>query len=183
SLVIIVKPLEESPDRIDTEGIRLSLVAILRNHPGSVNPIIKSNNLLNNAIAMQQANQRRATEALMRNYRGELCECSQSNFFLVRGNVVLTPPSDAGLLEGITRAFILEIGRQEGIDVREATLFPTDLDTADEAFITSTVRELSPVVGVDDRVIGSGRPGPMTGRLLQAYRQRARVGAKTATVD
>lgn len=183
SLVIIVKPLEESLDGIDREGIRLALVPILRNHPGSVNPIIKSNNLLNNAIAMQQANQRHATEALMCNYRGELCECSQSNFFLVREDVVLTPPSDAGLLEGITRAFIFEIGQQEGIDVREATLFPEDLDTADEAFITSTVRELSPVVQVDDRTIGSGRPGPLTRRLLQAFRQRARVGAKTATVD
>ncbi len=183
SLVIIVKPLEESPDRIEREGIRLSLVPILRNHPASVDPIIKSNNLLNNAMAMQQANQRHATEALMCNYRGELCECSQSNFFLVRDGVALTPPSSAGLLEGITRAFMFEIGQQQKIDVREATLLPEDLDTADEAFITSTVRELSPVVRVDDRVIGTGRPGPITLRLLQAYRQCARVGAGTAAVD
>src|SRR5215208_2486323 len=102
SLVIIVKPLEEVPARVDQEGIAISLVPILRNHPGSVNPIIKSNNLLNNAMAMQQANQRGGEEALMCNYRGELSECAQSNFFLVRDGQVLTPPTGAGLLEGIT---------------------------------------------------------------------------------
>ena len=178
SLVIIVKPLEEPSPRIETDGIRIALVPVLRNHPGSVDPIIKSNNLLNNAIAMQQANAHAAEEALMCNYRGELAECSQSNFFMIRNGAVLTPPSEAGLLEGITRAFLFELGREEGIEVREATLFPHDLDTADEAFITSTTRELSPVVRVDDRVVGSGRPGPITARLLAAYRARALASAR-----
>jgi branched-chain amino acid aminotransferase len=178
SLIIIAKPLEEPPARVEADGIRISLVPILRNHPGSVNPIIKSNNLLNNAIAMQEANRHGAEEALMCNYRGELSECSQSNFFLVRGGVVLTPPSDAGLLEGITRAFLFEIGREDGIEVREDTLFPADLAAADEAFITGTTREISPVVRVDDRVIGSGRPGPVTIRLLTLYRQRARESTR-----
>lgn len=173
SLVIIVKPLDEPPARVDTEGIHLGLVSILRNHPGSVDPRIKSNNLLNNAIAMQQANRAQAEEALMCNYRGELSECSQSNFFLVRDGAVLTPPTEAGLLEGITRAFIFELGRAEGIDIREATLRPEDLGSADEAFITSTTREISPVVSVDRRQIGPGRPGPLTRRLLDAYRTRA----------
>jgi branched-chain amino acid aminotransferase len=173
SLVIIVKPVDEPPVRVDTEGIRLSLVQILRNHPGSVNPVIKSNNLLNNAIAMQQANGAGAEEALMCNYRGELAECSQSNFFMVRDGVVLTPPSEAGLLEGITRAFIFELGREAGIDVREAALRPSELETADEAFITSTTRELSPVVRIDDRPVGTGAPGPITKQLLAAYRARA----------
>ena len=174
SLVIIVKPLEEVPERVDRDGIALSLVRIMRNHPGSVNPIIKSNNLLNNAMAMQEANQQGAEEALMCNYRGELAECSQSNFFLVRDGAALTPKSEAGLLEGITRAFLFEIGREAGVDVREATLYPKDLETAEEAFITSTTRELSPVVRIDDRVIGSGRPGPITRRLLDTYRRHAR---------
>ena len=173
SLVIIVKPLDEVVLRVEAEGIVLSVVPILRNHPGSVNPIIKSNNLLNNAIAMQQANRRGAEEALMCNYRGELSECSQSNFFLVRDGVVLTPKSEAGLLEGITRAFIFDLGREAGLDVRDATLYPTDLETADEAFITSTTRELSPVVRIDDRVIGTGKPGPITIQLLKAYRKHA----------
>ena len=173
SVVIIVKALEEVPPAVDTDGIRISLVPILRNHPGSVNPIIKSNNLLNNAIAMQQAKRTGAEEALMCNHRGELSECSQSNFFLVRGGTVLTPPLSAGLLEGITRGFVFDLAAEQGIDAREETLHPADLDTADEAFITGTTRELSPVVQIDDRVVGSGKPGPITLRLLQAYRRQA----------
>ncbi len=151
SLVIIVKPLEEVPERLTREGIVISLVDVLRNHPGSVNPIIKSNNLLNNALAMQAAYRRGGEEALMCNYRGELSECSQSNFFMVRGGAAITPASDAGLLEGVTRAFLFEVGRDVGVDVRAQTLYPADLQTADEAFITSTTRELSPVVRIDER--------------------------------
>ena len=173
SLVIIVKPLDEPPPRVFAEGIKISLVPILRNHPGSVNPIIKSNNLLNNALAMQEAHRRGGEEALMCNYRGELSECSQSNFFLVRRGVALTPASEAGLLEGVTRAFLFDVGHHAGVEVRDATLYPDDLDTADEIFITSTTRELSPVVAVDDRIIGGGRPGPIFQTLLTGYRKRA----------
>jgi branched-chain amino acid aminotransferase len=173
TLVIIVKPLDEVPARVTDEGVRISLVGVLRNHPGSVNPIIKSNNLLNNALAMQEAYRRGGEEGLMCNYRGELSECAQSNFFLVRGGVALTPKSEAGLLEGVTRAFLFEVGREVGVDVREETLYPKDLDTADEAFITSTTRELSPVVRIDDRVVGSGMPGPVSQKLLAGYRRKA----------
>ena len=174
SLVIIVKPLEEPPARLFAEGIRVALVPILRNHPESVNPIIKSNNLLNNALAMQEANRRGAEEALMCNYRGELSECSQANFFIVRGDVALTPATEAGLLEGLTRTFLFEVGQDVGVEVRSAVLYPKDLESADEAFITSTTRELSPVTRIDERVIGSGTPGPVTLRLLEGYRTRAR---------
>ena len=173
SLIIIVKPLEEPPARVFNEGIRISLVPILRNHPGSVNPLIKSNNLLNNALAMQEAYRRGAEEGLMCNYRGELSECSQANFFMVRGGVALTPKSKAGLLEGITRAFLFEVGQDVGIEVRDETLFPKDLETADEAFITSTTRELSPVTKIDDAAVGTGKPGPVTMKLLEGYRKRA----------
>jgi branched-chain amino acid aminotransferase len=173
SLVIIVKPLDDPGDRVARDGIAISLVDILRNHPGSVDPIIKSNNLLNNALAMQEAYRRGGDEALMCNYRGELSECAQSNFFMVREAVALTPRSEAGLLEGVTRAFLFEVGRDVGIEVRSETLYPRDLESADEIFITSTTRELSPVVRIDDRVIGSGRPGPVTLKLLDAYRRRA----------
>jgi branched-chain amino acid aminotransferase len=173
SLVIIVKPQEGAPARVRTDGIAVSLVPILRNHPGSVNPIIKSNNLLNNALAMQEAHRRGGEEALMCNYRGELSECSQSNIFLVRDGVALTPKSEAGLLEGITRAFLFEVCQEVGVAVRDATLVPADLESADEIFITSTTREISPVVRVDDRVIGNGRPGPITLKLWDAYHRRA----------
>ena len=127
--MIIVKPFEAPPARVFNDGIRISLVDMLRNHPKSVNPIIKSNNLLNNALAMQAAYRAGAEEALMCNYRGELTECSQANFFMVRGGAALTPKSEAGLLEGVTRAFIFELGRELGIDVREETLLPKDLET------------------------------------------------------
>jgi branched-chain amino acid aminotransferase len=172
--VIIVKPFEAYPARVYDAGIRLALVDMLRNHPRSVNPIIKSNNLMNNALAMQTAYRSGAEEALMCNYRGELTECSQSNFFLVRGGAALTPTSEAGLLEGVTRAFLFELGRDLGIDVREETLLPVDLDTADEMFITSTTRELSPVVNIDGRPVGDGKPGPITKKLTALYQQRAR---------
>ena len=171
--VIIVKPLEEPPARVFNEGIRISLVDMLRNHPKSVNPIIKSNNLLNNALAMQAAYRAGAEEALMCNYRGELTECSQANFFMVRAGAALTPKSSAGLLEGVTRAFIFELGKELGIDVREEVLLPKDLETADEMFITSTTRELSPVVNVDGRAVGTGKVGPVTRKLLGLYQQRA----------
>ena len=171
--VIIVKPFEAPPARVFQDGIRISLVEMLRNHPRSVNPLIKSNNLLNNAMAMQAAYRSGADEALMCNYRGELTECSQANFFMVRGGAVLTPPSQAGLLEGVTRAFIFELGRELGIDVREETLTPNDLDSADEMFITSTTRELSPVVNVDGRAVGSGKPGAITRRMLARYQAQA----------
>jgi branched-chain amino acid aminotransferase len=180
TLVIIVKPNEEPPERIARDGIRLSLVDVLRNHPGSVNPVIKSNNLLNNALAMQAAYRRGAEEALMCNYRGELSECSQSNFFMVRRGTALTPTSAAGLLEGVTRAFLFEVGQEIGVPVRHEVLLPKDLDTADEAFITSTTRELSPVTRIDDRIIGGGKPGPITVRLLAAYQRKARELTRAA---
>ncbi len=173
SVVIIVKPQDGVPARVRSDGIRISLVPILRNHPGSVNPIIKSNNLLNNALAMQEGHRRGGEEALMCNYRGELSECSQSNFFIVRDGVALTPRSAAGLLEGITRAFLFEVAREVGVEMRDATLVPADLESADEVFITSTTREISPVVRIDDRVIGNGKPGSITLKLWDAYHRRA----------
>ena len=173
--VIIVKPLEEPPARVFDKGINICQVGILRNHPGTVNPLIKANNLLNNALAMQEANRRGGEEGLMCNYRGELSECSQANFFMVRDGVVLTPKSEAGLLEGITRAFLFEVGKEIGVDVQEATLYPKDLDTADEAFITSTTRELSPVTRIDDRPVGTGAVGPITKRMLDGYRKQAQA--------
>ncbi len=173
SLVIIVKPFEEPPARMFDDGIKISLVSVLRNHPGAVNPIIKSNNLLNNALAMQEAHRKGAEEALMCNYRGELSECSQSNFFVVRDGVALTPRSASGLLEGLTRGFLFEVGRDVGVPVEEATLRPQDLATAQEAFITGSTRELTPVVRIDDQVVGTGRPGPVTRKLLEGFRKKA----------
>jgi branched-chain amino acid aminotransferase len=109
----------------------------------------------------------------MRNYRGELSECTTSNLFIVKDGAALTPPLTAGLLPGITREFLFEIGSDVGVPVREQVLRDEDLFGADEAFLTSTTREAVPIVTVDDRTIGTGRPGPVTKKLLEGFRKRA----------
>ena len=173
SIVVIVKPHVAPPPDVYERGVKVAIVPIIRNHPGTVSPLIKSNNLLNNALAMQEALKRGAFEGVMRNYRGELAECTTSNLFIVNAGEVLTPPLDAGLLPGITREFVLEIGKNTGVPVREAVLHDADLFGADEAFLTSSTRELVPIVQVDDRRIGNGVPGPVTRSLLESFRSRA----------
>jgi branched-chain amino acid aminotransferase len=173
SVVVIVKPNVNPSVEASERGVRAALVPIVRNHPGTVNPLIKSNNLLNNALAMQEAFRRGAFEGIMRNYKGELAECTQSNLFIVKNGAALTPPIDAGLLPGITREFLFEVGRDTGISVREAVLRDDDLFGADESFLTSTTREVVPIVRVDDRAIGSGAPGRVTRALLDGYRRKA----------
>lgn len=174
SLVIIVKPFPEPPASHFTEGISLALVSIRRNHPSALNPRIKSNNLLNNALAIQEAMRQGAEEALMLNQQNEVAECSQSNFFIVKDGIVATPPIAAGLLPGITREFVFEVGRDAGVTVEERTLQTSDLWSADEAFITGTTREITPVSKVDGRPFGDGKPGPVTRTLLEVFRTKAR---------
>lgn len=173
SVVVIAKPLVPPKPEVFERGVTVALVPIVRNHPGSVNPLIKSNNLLNNALAMQEAVRRGAFEGVMRNYRGDLAECTQSNLFVVSRGAALTPTIDSGLLPGITREFLFEVGAGLGIPVREAVLRDEDLLGAAEAFLTSTTREVVPIVRVDDRTIGSGLPGPVTRALLEGYRRKA----------
>ena len=175
TLAIIVKPHVDPPEAAYRDGVAVAIVDIIRNHPGSVNPMIKSNNLMNNALAMQEALRRGAFEGVMRNYRGELTECTTANLFVVRGGSVLTPPLDAGILPGITREFIVEIGRAAGLEVREAVLRDEDLYGAGEAFLTSTTREAVPIVMVDGRAIGTGKPGLVTRKLLEEFRRVART--------
>jgi branched-chain amino acid aminotransferase len=172
TLVIIIKPQADPPASAYERGVNVVLVPIVRNHPGSINPLIKSNNLLNNALASQEAHRLGGFEAIMRNYRGQISECSQSNLFIVKDGTTLTPPIDAGLLAGITRAFVLETGAAAGLPMREQTLLDEDLFGADEMFLTSTTREIVPIVKVSDRVIGSGVPGPVTKKLLAEFRRR-----------
>ena len=135
--------------------------------------MIKSNNLLNSALAAQQAIRRGAFEGIMRNYRGDLSECSTANVFIVKGGAALTPPLTSGLLPGITREFLFDVGKEIGVDVREVVLRDDDLFSADEAFLTSTTREAVPIVKVDERAIGDGRPGPITQALLAGFRRHA----------
>ncbi len=174
SIVIITKPHVDAPAAAYSDGVMVSLVGVMRNHPGTVNPLIKSNNLLNNALGNQEALRKGAFEAVMRNYRGEIAECSQSNIFIVKDGLALTPPADAGLLVGITRDFLFEVAQEIGVPMREQVLQESDLFGADECFLTSTTRELVPIVRVDEHVIGSGKPGTVTATLLEAFRVRAR---------
>ena len=173
SVVIIVKPQIDPPAEAYDNGVRVVIVDIVRNHPATVNPMIKSNNLMNSALAMQQALRSNAFEGVMRNYKGELTECTTANLFVVKNNIALTPPLAAGLLPGITREFLFDIGKDVGVEVAETVLGDDDLFGADEAFLTSTTRELVPIVTVNDRTIASGRPGPVTWKLLHAFRRAA----------
>jgi len=173
SVVVIVKPQIDPPAEAYDKGVRVVIVDIVRNHPATVNPMIKSNNLMNSALAMQQALRSNAFEGVMRNYKGELTECTTANLFVVKNNVALTPPLAAGLLPGITREFLFDIGKDIGVDVAEQILGDDDLFGADEAFLTSTTRELVPIVTVNDRTIANGRPGPVTWKLLNAFRRAA----------
>ena len=172
TLVILARPFQPPPDRVYDEGVAISIVSVQRNAAAALNPLIKSNNLLNNALAMQRALASGSFEAVMRNARGELAECSQSNLFVVSSGVVKTPPLEAGLLAGITRQLVLELCRDVGIPFEQPSLYDADLLEADEAFLTSSTREIVPVVRVDGRAIGTGRPGPISRRLLAAFRAR-----------
>ncbi len=173
SVITIVKPHVDPEDAVYQAGVRVVICDIVRNHPGSVNPMIKSNNLMNSALAMQEALRRGGFEGIMRNYQGELTECTTSNLFIVKDGAAITPPLSAGLLPGITREFLFDVGKEVGVPVREQSLRDEDLFSADEAFLTGTTRELVPIVTVDDRTIGSGKPGPVTQKLLDGFRKRA----------
>ena len=171
--VIIVRPYAGVSAELDEKGITVVRSSIVRNHPAALNPIIKSNNLLNNALAMQEAIKAGADEALMCNYCGEIAECAQSNIFIVRDGVALTPRLDTGLLEGVTRNFVFEVGSAAGIPVREAVIHPEELAAADEVFITGTTREVLAVTTLDTTPVRDGQPGPVTKRLSQKFREMA----------
>ncbi len=171
--VIIVRPYAGASPELDEKGITVVRSSIVRNHPAALNPIIKSNNLLNNVLAMQEAIKAGADEALMCNYRGEIAECAQSNIFIVREGVALTPRLDTGLLEGVTRNFVFEVCNAAGITVREAVIQPDELAAADEVFITGTTREVLAVTTLDTTPVRDGRPGPVTKTLSQKFREMA----------
>ena len=173
TVMMMARPYVETPTKTVDRGIKIVLSSIVRNHPQALNPRIKSNNLLNNALAMQEAIRAGADEALMCNYRGEIAECAQSNIFIVRDGIAQTPSLDTGLLEGVTRNFVFEVGEAANIPVRETILLPADLTQADEIFITGTTREVLSVTSVDQTPVGDGRPGPITKRLAKTFLELA----------
>ena len=145
-----------------------------RTHPAALSPRIKSLNYLNNILAKIEGLQAGCIEALMLNHKGEIAECTGDNIFLVRQGRILTPPTDAGILEGITRDAVIGLARQMDIEVREIPLTKHDVYIADECFLTGTAAEVVPVVTVDSRTIGDGRPGPITRKLMAGFHELAR---------
>jgi branched-chain amino acid aminotransferase len=173
TLVMVAKPFEPPPELDYVEGIPVVIASIRRNHPRALDPAIKSNNLLNNILAVREGQARGATETILLNDAGEVAEGASSNLFVVKDGRAATPPLAAGILAGITRRLVLDLCRQIGVPAGEETLRVTDLFDADEVFITSTTKEATPVRSIDGRPVGSGQPGPVHGRILQAYREYA----------
>lgn len=173
TVVIVVRPHEPLPAKAYSDGIDLALVSVRRNSPLALDPAIKSCNLLNNVLAMREAQSKGAIEALLLNEHGELAECAGSNVFLVKAGSLHTPPLDAGILAGITREVVIELAHGLGLDVSERKLRVPDLLDADEVFITSSLKEVAPVRAIDGRPVGNGSSGPISLRLLDAYRAAA----------
>lgn len=172
TIVIVVRPLQSFPDSLYQEGATASFVSIMRAGRGNLSPRIKSSNLLNNLMALRQAHERGAYEALMLNPQGEVCEGSMSNVFVVTDATIATPPISAGILEGITRELVLSIAREGGFELEEKTVLPDELLGADEVFITASSRQVVPIVKVDNQLIADGRPGPVTRKLISLYHDK-----------
>lgn len=173
TVVMAAKPFQPYPEAHYRDGVDVVLSSVRRNHPLSLDPAIKSCNLLNNILAVREAQARGAAEPILLNHAGEVAEGASTNVFAVRAGALLTPPLEAGILAGITRQFVLELARELALRAREESLPVDALLSADEAFLTSTTRELMPIRSIDARPVGSGRPGPLTRRLLAVYRDRA----------
>jgi branched-chain amino acid aminotransferase len=178
TLVMVVKPFEPPPERDYSEGIPVAIASVRRNHPLALDPAIKSNNLLNNILAVREGQARGAAETILLNDLGEVAEGASSNVFVVKDGRAATPPLTAGILSGITRRVVLDLCRELGVPAREETLRVADLFAADEVFITSTTKEAAPVRTIDGKPVASGRPGPVHRRILQAYREHARRHAR-----
>jgi branched-chain amino acid aminotransferase len=173
-VIIIVDDISLYPPEFYEHGLEIITAATIRNHPNALNPRIKSCNYLNNILAKIEGIRAGCVEALMVNHKGEVAECTGDNVFLVKHGVLKTPPLDAGILEGITRNAVIELARAANIPVTETALLRHDVYIADECFLTGTAAEVIPVVKCDGRVIGSGKPGPITRQLRERFHELTR---------
>ena len=173
-VIIIADKIALYPPEMYEQGLKIITVSVVRNHAAALSPRIKSLNYLNNILAKIEGLNAGCVEALMLNTKGEVAECTGDNIFLVRGGELLTPPLEAGILEGITRQAVIDIARRAKITVREIPLTKHDVYIADECFLTGTAAEVIPVVKVDDREIGTGKPGPVTRDLREQFHEMAR---------
>lgn len=171
SVIIIAGKLQLYPVEYYEKGLDIVTVATTRMLPNSVNPAIKSLNYLNNILAKIEANTAGVEEAIMLNSEGFVAECTGDNIFIVQKGRLMTPPLSAGALYGITRNTVIDCAHELGVPVTEPNLTRYDLFTADECFLTGTGAELIPVVKIDSRVIGNGKPGPVYGTLNARFRE------------
>lgn len=168
--VIIAKPVPVLPRTLYEDGVAVVTVQATRPTDGSQAAGAKASNYLANLLAAHHAKERGGYEAILVARNGQVLEGASSNVFVVRDGRIRTPRPEAGILAGITRATVIAAAQRAGVTVEEEALFPADLYEADEVFITSSIREVVPVVKVDGESIGAGRPGPMVNRLHAAYR-------------
>lgn len=170
TLIIIASKIALYPDSLYQNGLDVITVPTRRNLAESVNPAIKSLNYLNNILAKIEANNAGFPEALLLNQEGFVSECTGENIFIVKNNTVITPPVSAGVLEGITRAAIRDICLKLDIGFREINFTRYDIFKSDETFLSGTAAEIVPVVSLDRRIIGSGKPGEITRTITREFR-------------
>jgi len=173
-VIIIADSITLYPAEYYENGLQIVSASTIRNHPAALSPRIKSLNYLNNILAKIEGLRAGCIEALMMNHKGEVAECTGDNIFLVRKGELFTPPLDAGILDGITRETVIELARDAGLTVHETTLTRHDVYVADECFLTGSAAEVIPVVGIDSRTIGDGKPGPITKDLNERFRKLTR---------
>ena len=169
SVIIIADKIQLYPPALYQKGMEIVTVPTVRSLHSALNPAIKSLNYLNNILAKIEANHAGCEEAVMLNAEGFVAECTGDNLFIVKKGELLTPPLSAGALYGITRGVVMELAEEEGLAVSEPNLTRYDLFNADECFLTGTGAEIVPVVKIDGRVIGAGKPGLITRKLVMEY--------------
>jgi branched-chain amino acid aminotransferase len=173
-VIIIADHIQLYPKEMYEKGLEIVTASTIRNHSAALSPRIKSLNYLNNIMAKIEGLQAGCVEALMLNAKGEVAECTGDNIFIVRKGVLITPPIDAGILEGITREAVIEIAKELKIPVQEAPFVRHDIFIADECFLTGSAAEVIPVVKLDSRVIGDGKPGAITKKITERFVQLTR---------
>ena len=171
TVIIIADKVALYPEKFYKDGLAIITVPTVRNLPESVNPQIKSLNYLNNILAKIEAVNCGYDEAIMLDSLGYVAECTGDNIFIVKDRHLYTPPQCMGTLRGITRDSVLEIASKSKISVHEHVLTRHELYNADECFLTGTAAEIIPVVKVDGRQIGEGKPGKLTGELIGKFRE------------
>ncbi len=183
-IFVIADKIKLYADELYKEGIEIVTVSTKRNIPSALDPRIKSLNYLNNIMAKIEAVNAGMIEALMLSGDGYVTECSGDNIFILTGKRLVTPPPSVGILEGITRNVVMELAGQEGTEVREEIFTLYDVYNADECFLTGTAAEIIPVIKVDGRIIGTGKPGHRTSSLIEKFRELTREdGTPIKTVN